>query len=415
MAVTLEYLKVTNPERETLDQAYGTKADQTDEFFREKRPWSTIKDSILAKYIACYLKTVQSRGRPIMIVDGFSGPGKFGDGSDGSPLIALRAISDTPQRHVGMSCLFADIRQAHRTALANNIRDYISRGIAEPPLADCASALARALEVGRSHTLFFYLDPYGIKDLDFEMLRQVLARNRQQSTEILINFSFPTFMRMSGNWSYDATADEVAKKVKEAKVETVHKVMGGDYWLPLVTNSALNKFQREDEVVKAYKDRVREFFAHTVSIPVKDETAQPGVLRDDLAKYHLIFGTRSPRAVLYMNDVAYPLLEPYFDRFKDGLLFEMTPKRYERSGREVVKDALVDAVRATPRNRRDIIEATVPHFFMQHMKKEYTQMVNELVFTESRLFADPTTRRIERKLNDFTLLSTTPWPGGKGP
>jgi hypothetical protein len=100
-----------------------------------------------------------------------------------------------------------DTRRGHRTALETNISNYIQSGVAEPPLPDCAAAISRALEVGAKRTLFFYLDPYGIADLDFEMLRRVFARGEAQSTEVLINFSFPTFMRMSGSWSYDESAE----------------------------------------------------------------------------------------------------------------------------------------------------------------------------------------------------------------
>ena len=54
--------------------------------------------------------------------------------------------------------------------------------------------------------MFFYLDPYGIKDVDFETVKQIYERDTTQSTEILLNFNFKTFMRMSGNWSYTDSA-----------------------------------------------------------------------------------------------------------------------------------------------------------------------------------------------------------------
>ena len=64
---------------------YGTQAGQIHPFFAVKREWSKVKDEIVGKYIACYLKTIQHRGYPIILVDAFSGPGRFGDGSEGSP------------------------------------------------------------------------------------------------------------------------------------------------------------------------------------------------------------------------------------------------------------------------------------------------------------------------------------------
>ena len=397
-----------------MDYTYGTKNDEIDEFFKSKRPWSRVKDKIVSDYIDCYLKTVPRRGHPILIVDAFAGPGRFGDDSDGSPLIVCKAVTKAAHRGV-IGCLFADSHPAHRKALKESIAEHIESGISEAPLADCSEALSRALTVGKGSTLFFYLDPYGIKDLDFEMVRQIYERNPQQSTEVLINFSFPTFMRMSGNWEYGDTPFDVAEKVKKAKTETVHRVMGGDYWLPIITDTNLSKIEREDAVVGAYVDRVRQFFKYSYSVPVKCRDDAPGAPADDVAKYHLIFGTRSAKAVVYMNDVAYGALEPYFNDFKDGLLFDLTPERYVASSRNAVKDEIVEALAPQPLVRPAIYERIIPKHFMQYRKKEYRAMIHELVFTEGRLFRDPKSIMRKTQLNDTTMLSTTPWPGGEGP
>lgn len=129
---------------------------------------------------------------------------------------------------------------------------------------------------------------------------------------------------------------------------SVNAVMGGDYWLGIVTDPRLDKIQREDLVVGRYMERLREFFGYTYSVPVKELVDDPAgsVPTDDLAKYHLIFGTRSPRAVVYMNDIAINALEPYFSQFKDGLLFDMTPGRYEPCVIDEVKQAIIEAVAA---------------------------------------------------------------------
>lgn len=398
------------------NRVYGIKSEEIHPFFEAKREWSKVKDKILGHYISCYLKTIQRRGRPIIIVDAFSGPGRFGDGSDGSPLIIAKLIEERLKPDVGIACIFSDAHPAHRVELERCLASYIAKRIAEKPLSDFPQALTRALQIGKGSTLFFYLDPYGIKDLDFETVKQIYERNPAQSTEVLINFSFKTFMRMSGNWSYTDSADEVARKVKEEKRDTVTRVMGGDYWIQIVTNPALTKIQREDAIVQAYMERVRTYFKYTYSIPVK-EIDDPGgsVPTDDLAKYHLIFGTRSPRAVLYMNDVAYNALEPYFNKFKEGLLFSMLPSRYEPTSQERIKEEILKIVASRSLKRPDIIEAIVTKFFLQYKSKEYRAIIDDLVFKEKRLFADPRTLKRKNKLNNDTFLSDKPWPGGKNP
>ena len=397
----------------TDDRVYGPRVHEIHAFFKAKREWSKVKDKILSDYITCYLRTIHGRGRPIVIVDAFSGPGRFGDGSEGSPLIICGAIDSAPKRGVQMACIFSDSHRGHRDALEACLANHVETGVAARPLPGFSEALSRALEVGQGATLFFYLDPYGIKDLEFDTVRQIYERDTNQSTEVLINFNFKTFMRLSGNWSYSDSASEVARKVKDAKVETVNAVMGGDYWLDIVTDHRLDKLQREDRVVGKYMELVREFFRYTYSVPVKElDNPADLVPTDGLAKYHLIFGTRSARAVVYMNDVAINALEPYFNQFTDGLLFDMTPGRYEPRPIEEVKRAIIEVVAVRPMTRPEIYEAVIPNYFMQRRQKAYRAVIDELTFGEGRLFPDRRTMKRESHLNDVTLLSTRPWPGG---
>jgi hypothetical protein len=191
--------------------------------------------------------------------------------------------------------------------------------------------------------------------------------------------------------------------------------MGGDYWVPIVTDPSLSKTEREDAVVDAYMDRMRKYFRFVYSVPVKDKSDQPGVPPDNLAKYHLIFGSRNAKAVRYMNDIAYEALVPYFKTFFEGLLFDMRPDRYVPSEPAEIKEEVVRIVSARRMLRPAIYEALVPQHFMQYKTKHYRAMIDELVFQEGRLFANPRTLKTKGKLNDETLLSTQPWPGGKGP
>src|SRR5439155_21782242 len=108
---------------------------------------------------------------------------------------------------------------------------------------------------------------------------------------VLINFNFRTFMRMSGNWNYTDSASEISQKVKNSKVETVNKVMGGDYWKSIIMDASLDKIAREDAVMNAYVERVQQFFPFVYAIPIKErDESEHGIPADELAHYHLIFG-----------------------------------------------------------------------------------------------------------------------------
>ena len=51
----------------------------TDDFFKEKKEWSKVKDDILGCYLKPYFTKIQYTKKEIIYIDGFSGKGKFDD------------------------------------------------------------------------------------------------------------------------------------------------------------------------------------------------------------------------------------------------------------------------------------------------------------------------------------------------
>ncbi len=67
-------------------------AQKNNNFFAEKKDWSVVKDELLACYFKPYVSKILNTYKPLIYVDCFAGKGKFEDGSDGSPRIALEII-----------------------------------------------------------------------------------------------------------------------------------------------------------------------------------------------------------------------------------------------------------------------------------------------------------------------------------
>jgi len=40
-------------------------------FFEGKRPWSKIKDQVLGHYLPAYIAKVNTKGKPILLIDAF--------------------------------------------------------------------------------------------------------------------------------------------------------------------------------------------------------------------------------------------------------------------------------------------------------------------------------------------------------
>ena len=60
------------------------------DFFIIKNDWSVIKDRLLGCYLMPYFQKILKTKKPTYYVDCFAGKGRFEDGQDGSPLIALK-------------------------------------------------------------------------------------------------------------------------------------------------------------------------------------------------------------------------------------------------------------------------------------------------------------------------------------
>ena len=67
-------------------------AKKNDDFFVEKKPWSEVKDQLLGCYLKPYVAKILHTHKPLVYVDCFAGKGKFDDGKQGSPLIALEIM-----------------------------------------------------------------------------------------------------------------------------------------------------------------------------------------------------------------------------------------------------------------------------------------------------------------------------------
>src|ERR1700730_15499002 len=95
-------------------------------FFLGKRPWSTIKDRVLDAYLAAYLPKVAQLRKRIVIVDAFAGPGRYRDGSLGSPLLITRhAEAAVPGQYLS---IFVNSRKAHHDALTDIMAPRIDKG-----------------------------------------------------------------------------------------------------------------------------------------------------------------------------------------------------------------------------------------------------------------------------------------------
>ena len=285
-------------------------AKKNHDFFKEKKPWSEVKDELLGCYLKPYLQKILHTHHPVVYVDCFAGKGAFEDGKPGSPLIALQTMQDC----LGQTKLEGgDIRpyfidRNYAEDLRKNLDGYTGVHIVEGKYED---QIAGILKSKNGFNVFLYVDPYGIKALDCSLF-DGFASQRFNSIELLINMNSFGFIRegcrvldvkfgaddlLEDLVEYDSTQLASDEKSKEA----LNKIAGGDYWVSIIEkkrNGEISAYEAEAEFADAYCKRLRESYAYVLNMPLRIKPGQ-------VPKYRMIHATNHPDGALIMVDVIF--------------------------------------------------------------------------------------------------------------
>jgi len=375
-----------------------SKEDSESSFFEGKRPWSRIKDRILELYMTPYLRKVATLGKPIVLVDCFAGPGKFKDGSEGSPLImCTRAEENVPGKYMA---LFVNKEKNHHTTLVETLSAYIEKKVAFPILGSARELLRALKDMVDEGTLFVYLDPFGLQGCEFDLIRPLLERGTSQSTEIVINVSMPTLHRFAARHAVEeGRSDDSQIKWRH---ESLTKVLGGEYWKEIMFDSKLTASEREEKVMEGYRKLLQSYLPFSGSCPVQAR-------RLSRIKYYVTFCSRHPDALLLMNDIMLSAYHGYMHRLEleeeIPLFAEAFPSwrdEHYSTVRGELKAITYDSICKCPgRIRTTIWGLILRSHFMRFGSWEFRKVVDELV--EEGKIESPTARKTKR-LNDYCIL-----------
>jgi len=364
-------------------------------FFKGKRPWSIIKDQVLGSYMTPYLSKVGKLNRRIILIDAFAGPGKFDDGTAGSPLIICQAA----EKHAAGNYLaiFVNRETAHHEKLAYVLSSFIEKHTVIPILGTAADLLTRVRQVLGDQTVFLYLDPFGLKGCEFATIEPFLRRQNEYSTEVVINLSVPIMHRLAARKAITG-GGPVPARVRSFH-QRLSRVLGGDYWQSILWDDSKTPEEKTDEVMAKYRDRLTEFgLSYSGSCPVREKTG-------GRVKYYITFCSRHSHAMLLMNDV---MCTAYQQRMHEaetaGTLFEGTSWKDSRGFAELPKLVVGMAAAMPGTSRSDLWIELVQRQFMRFLASEYKEVVKTLVAGEKLRFEDV---RGTGRLNDDSRLYPT--------
>lgn len=275
------------------------------DFSKEMPEWSRWKHAILSGYLARFSGILQYYDT-VFFIDGFAGAGQYEDGSKGSALRAAKMaknIENDPKRKYKLRCINVEQDERVFVSLVESTTEY--ELFITNYLGNFSEYVDDILSMIGEQPALFFLDPFGVKGLEWKNLLSILRRNPTASgrvkTEILIRYDAQAMSRLAGCINND---DDASKKNVERFLEIfgfsdiLEFVRFGDEH-SITEIRYLGEFKLTPEVLTdAYRIRLQQYFDYVVQMPIrKTDTGQ--------LKYYLIFATRSPKAISVMNDMLY--------------------------------------------------------------------------------------------------------------
>ncbi|MPZ49682.1 MAG: three-Cys-motif partner protein TcmP [Dehalococcoidia bacterium] len=267
-------------------------------FFERKREWSRRKHDVLSGYLPQFTRILgQYHGR-IYAVDGFAGRGYYGEDEEresGSPLLFAEIAAKL--ENYQLRCINVEVVRKEFENLQIATAPYLSH------IDNRFGSFDRNVEsilrdIGQSPT-FFFLDPFGLKGLEWETMSKVGNRYKGFKTELLINFNAPKFDRDAG-W-----LDSRYERKRDSFLRRLDKVMGpSSNWRGIFDKDS-SREERYREIATPYKSGLENEFGFIASIfPIR--TVEDGSL-----KYYLIHAARHPLGRRIIGHIFYGVHQQY--------------------------------------------------------------------------------------------------------
>lgn len=259
---------------------------RNDDFFVTKKKWSETKDALLGCYLKPYFEKIKYRKKPICYIDGFAGKGKFDDGKDGSPRIAMNTLNvsfehfNTVNKPIA-NCYFIDINYADD--LRKNLAEYTQYNI-HIINGSFESNIEKILKHNLQSSVFIYIDPYGIKALNADDF--VGYSDQFRSIELLINFNsygfFREACRVLNVKINDKTINNIVDNLEEYdntpidSQDALTKIIGTNRWVDTIIKykeGKINAGDAETQIANLFCNNLKRGYKYVLNMPIrrKDE------------------------------------------------------------------------------------------------------------------------------------------------
>src|SRR3972149_4419308 len=275
----------------------------TRDFFKIKKSWSLQKDEIFDHYLKPYIEKILKTRKPLTIIDCFAGKGRFDDDNKGSPIIIaerIKSVLEGNSENKNIHGVFIENKYAKELEI--NLKGYKNCEIWQGTFEE---NISRIRELDSHSNLFLYVDPYGIKCLDFEQF-ELIKHKHFSSLEMLLNFNSFGFLRegcrlltldYENLFKEDQSEDEY--ELDEANTIThMNNIAHGDYWQSIIEdykNNKIRMFEAEEQFINGYKNQLKNLFTYVINIPIRLKIG-------NVPKYRLMYGSNHQDGIILMAD-----------------------------------------------------------------------------------------------------------------
>lgn len=274
----------------------------TSKFFQNKKRWSTYKDKLLENYLPLYLSKILATNKDTLFIDGFAGKGYFDDGTIGSPVIIKDKVEEATRKSKHNSKIFP-IFIEYNDKYAAELKTVLNCKWCYVINDDYKKEALSIIKRNRHRNIFLYVDPFGIKHLQYEIFSE-LSQN-PNSVELLLNLNSFGFIR-EGCRLLNVDIDDELEAYEETEIsdsfqndiENMNRIANGDYWQEIILlkkEGSITAKQAEVMFVDAYMEKLGEDFEYIFQFAIKTGD-------NKIPKYRMIFATNHIQGALFMSE-----------------------------------------------------------------------------------------------------------------
>jgi three-Cys-motif partner protein len=313
----------------------------------------------------------------VWIVDGFAGRGGYapdagGRVQDGSPLIAAKWAKQLQlERHYPVvRCINVEADPENLAELERNLAPW--RDVAIALSGEFADHVDAIIDTIADDPALIFLDPFGVKGIEMDIIEKLLDRGANTKTELLIHFSDKTFKRMAGNLSENAARKPVGVKSANSKIMQLDRVIGTPMWRRIWNSPEYSTDDAMDRIAELYLSELRQRIGFANQILMRDNDL-------DAPAYRLVFCTGSPHGVEQVSHLAHRYESELKERARPGQT-DFFSDQEERQHVTNLRDRIQAlGLRRTLITPQEIRHALVPELFGLYSSSDYAKAIRELV------------------------------------